>query len=420
MTSAAVAIATASTLSITALGGLIGSPAAGQAPTTHEKKGNRDAGFALKATGYGTRLTGGQVPAGSDQTAFTAIGCATKVGLVHENHEAEATLPGAGTVSGVKTKIWTARKDGAVHTWSRNTTADVLLAQSGLGKIEISAIRSVSHAWHDADGFHAERSSSIGKIKFVPPAGPAQEIDIPTPGQPVDIPGLARIAVGGGSKTQNGRAGVAVTNALRIHLIPTDTNVTVAHTSARVLDGARHGAFHGSSAATQISAVDSNITSGRNPLSLMPCQGTDGKVQSKKIAHVDLGGQLVVEGLASAQRGKQLPGKSVAMERGSIAGLNLGGGQLVVDAVVGQANVTRKGNKVTSSTRGTTLGTITANGEPQSFPDTDVIEIPGLAKIERNIVTKSKFGISVVALRITLLDGTGAVIDLGVAEAKIR
>lgn len=394
-----------------------------QAQTDGSDRGStaRAVDFALKASGYGTRVTGGQVPTGSDQTAFTAIGCATRTGVEHENHEANATLPGAGTVSGVKTTLWTTSAGGAVHSYSKNTTANVVLAQSGLGTIEITAISSLSHAWHDAQGFHSETSTSIGKLRFVPPVGPAQELDIPTPGQPIDIPGLVRIAVGGGSRTANDHAGVAIANALRIKVIPSGTSVTVAHTSARVYSGVKHGMFHGYSAATKVSAANDNITSGRNPLSLMPCQGTDGKVLSKELADLNAGGQLIVEGLRSAQKGTQLPGRSVAMERGSVAGINLGDGALVIDAVAGQANVTRTADgKVTSDTRGTTIGSITANGEPQEFPDTGILEIPGVAKIEPKIVETSRFGISVVALRITLLDGTGAVIDLGVAKATIR
>jgi hypothetical protein len=258
-------------------------------------------------------------------------------------------------------------------------------------------------------------------LKFVPPVGDPQILDLPAPGRPVVIPGLARVAVGQHKLTQGDHVGAATTSALRVFFIPSATGVTVAHTTARVLDGVVHGAFRGNSAATQVSAADGNLTSGRNPLSLMPCQGTDGKTQEKDLASLDLGGQVVASGLSSAQRAKAFPRKSVAMERGSVAGLNLGGGQLVVGAVVGQANVTRTaGGKVTSDTEGTSLGTITANGQPQTFPDTDTIEIPGVARLERNVIDRTKFGISVVALRITLLDGTGAVIDLGVAKALIR
>lgn len=421
-TTRVLAAATTSTLVLglwaTALGGTAQAQTSGG---SERGTAQRSVDLALKAAGYGTRVSGGQVPTGSDQTAFTVIGCATRTGVERENHVANVTLPGAGTVSGVKTRLWTTKVGDAVHSYSKNTTANVVLAQSGLGRIEITAVRSLSHAWHDAQGFHAETSTSIGRLRFVPPTGEPQELDLPTPGQPIEIPGLVKITVGGGAKYANDHAGIARANALRIRVIPTQTRVTVAHTAAQVLGGVKHGEFHGSSAATQVSAADDNITSGRNPLSLMPCQGTDGKLQTKELADLDLGGQIIVEGLRSAQKGTQFPGKSVAMERGSIAGINIGDGQLVIEAVAGQANVTRTSDgKVTSNAKGTTIGSITANGEPQELPLDEVIEIPGLAKIEPKVVEKRKFGISVIALRITLLDGTGAVINLGVAKAAIR
>ncbi len=419
LTSTAVALATAVVLPISMWSAAVAAPAT--VDRTAADRGTGDAGYALKAAGYGTRVDRrpGARRLGPDRV---------HVDRLRDPRRPRAREPRgrghpAGRRHGVRREdppVDRASSGGAVHSWSRNTTADVVLAQSGFGKLEISAIRSLSHAWHDGTGFHAETATSIGHLTFVPPTGDPQELDLPTPGQPVDIPGFAHIVFGGATRTENDHAGVASANALRVKLIPSDTSVTVAHTTARVLDGVRHGTFHGSSAATKVSAADSNLTSGRTPLSLMPCQGTDGKLRSKKIAHADLGGQVVVEGLTSAERGEQFPGRSVAMERGSIAGLDLGDGQLVVDAVVGQANVTRKAGRVTANTKGTTLGTITANGEPQSFPDTDVLEIPGVAKLERNIVHRTKYGISVVALRITLLDGTGAVIDLGQARAFIR
>lgn len=419
VTSAAVALAATTALSIA---GLAGAQATTSSGGTERSSSSRDAGYALKAAGYGTRASGGQVPAGSKDTAFMAIGCGTKVGMERENHEAEATLPGgAGTASGVRTDLWTARKDGGVHSYARNRTAKVVLAQSGLGKIQISAVTSLSHAWHDAKGFHAETKVTVGEIQFVPPAGDPQQLEIPTPGQPVEIPGLAKITVGQSKKDVGASGATAEANALRVTFIPSATRITIGHSAAQALDGIKHGTFHGFSTGTRSTAADDSVTSGRTPLSLMPCQGTDGKLRTKAIADVNLGDQILVQGLRSQQRATQFPGKSVAMERGTVASIDIGGGQLVADGIVGQANVTRTGDgDVTSDTKGTTLGTITANGEPQSFPDSDVIEIPGVAKLERNIVEKTRYGISVVSLRITLLDGTGAVIDLGVAEAKIR
>ena len=418
VTSAAVALATTSVLSIAGLAAAQASTSAGGA----ERSSSRDAGYALKAAGYGTRASGGQVPAGSKDTAFMAIGCGTKVGMERENHEAEATLPGgAGTASGIRTDLWTARQDGGVHSYSRNRIANIVLAQSGFGELRISAVTSLSHAWHDTQGFHAETTVNVGELEFVPPTGDPQQLELPTPGQPVEIPGLARITVGQSKKSVTDSGATAEANALRVTFLPSATRLTVGHSAAQALDGIKHGTFHGYSSATRSRAADDSVTSGRTPLSLMPCQGTDGDLRTKAIADVNLGDQIIVQGLRSQQKATQFPAKSVAMERGTVASIDIGGGQLVADGIIGQANVTRTADgKVTSNIDGTSLGTITANGEPQSFPDSDVIEIPGVAKLERNIVEKTQYGISVVSLRITLFDGTGAVIDLGVAQARIR
>lgn len=378
--------------------------------------------IALKGYGYGTRVVGGQVPAGSNMTAFTAMGCAVKAGLNRTNEVAEADLQGNGTASGVKTELWTRNIDGARHSYSRNTTASIVLADSPLGSLSIRGITSFSHAWHDAKGFHAETESSIGKIVFTPPVGDPQVLDLPTPGQPVEIPGLGTIYLGSSGKKVTDTSAAARATALRIDLTPSSgTEVYVARTTAQALSGVKHGRFGGYSAGTEVTALDGNLRSGRNPLSLMPCQGTGGEVDGKDNATADLGGQIIANGVSSRQFGKRFPGKSVAWERGSIAELNLGDGQLVVDAVVGKAKATRTSTgKLVTSTEGSKIGSITVNGEPQELPLDQPTEIPGLAKLEPMVVTKVAGGVKVVALRITLLDGTGAVIDLGAAKVSIR
>jgi hypothetical protein len=82
-------------------------------------------------------------------------------------------------------------------------------------------------------------------------------------------------------------------------------------------------------------------------------------------------------------------------------------------------HVARSATGLVRSARGTQVGTITANGQVQTFPRTGVLEIPGVARLERRVVTRSRNGITVVALRVTLLDGSGAVIDLGEASLRI-
>lgn len=100
--------------------------------------------------------------------------------------------------------------------------------------------------------------------------------------------------------------------------------------------------------------------------------------------------------------------------------VNLGGGRLVATGIVGRANVTRVGSRVHRSIKGSTIGRLTVNGAKQTFPDSGVIEVPGVVKLERNVVTRYASGIGVIALRVTVLDGSGGTVDLGQARLRIR
>lgn len=392
-------------------------PAPGDAPSARVASSD----IALKAGAYGTRLVGGQLPAGSGMTAFSVIGCAAKPGIERGNEVVAADLQGAANVAGVTTRNWTKRVGDALHAYSQSTTAEIVLAESPLGSLSIRGVTSSSHAWHDDKGFHSETSSSIGKIVLTPPVGPAQEIDIPTPGTPITIPGLATLSIGESNERTNASAARAWAVALRVKIIPTGTDLFVARSKAQALNGIKNGRFGGYSAGTEAEVLGGVLTSGKNPLTIMPCQGTKGQTQSQDLAGIDLGGGLVVDAVSSAQWAQRFDNRSKAWERGSVAGVNLGNGALVIDALVAKATVTRKaGGGLERSSAGTTIGSITANGEPQELPLDQVIEIPGVAKLEPKVVQKLPGGLKVTALRITLLDGTGAVINLGVAKTVIR
>jgi hypothetical protein len=421
-TTAAVALATGSALSITLLAGALGAAQATTGATDRSSTSSkpRYVDFALKGAGFGSRASGGDVPTGSGQTAYMAIGCTTRAGLDRENHEAEVTIPGLGRASAVRTDVWTRLKDGAVSTYTQNTVGKVVVAQSGFGSVAIRAISSLAHAWHDDKGFHSEATTSVGSIVYTPAVGDPQELDLPAPGQPIEIPGLATLSVGTTKKHVNDDGAFAQASALVVSKTASGSHSSVSQAKARVLNGVKHGTFHGFSAATEAEAADGNVTSGRTPLSLMPCQGTDGETRTKTASDSDLGGNLVVTGLKTAMLGKQLPRKSVAFQQGSVAHFDLGGGQLHIDGIIGRANVTRGGGELVADTKGSTVGTVTANGEEQEFPDTGVLEIPGVAKLERFVTKKSRNGISIIALRVTLLDGTGAVLNLGQAKMQIR
>ncbi len=104
--------------------------------------------------------------------------------------------------------------------------------------------------------------------------------------------------------------------------------------------------------------------------------------------------------------------------RAKVADIDLGGA-LQIEGITAQARVERKGKKVIRSWDGSTIGAVTVNGQRQTFPDTGPLEIPGIAKLEPLVIEKLTTGLKVVGLRVTLLDGTGAVIDLATARLRI-
>jgi len=82
--------------------------------------------------------------------------------------------------------------------------------------------------------------------------------------------------------------------------------------------------------------------------------------------------------------------------------------------------VVRHGHEVLRSARGTRLAGVTVGGQKQIFPKSGVLEIPGVVKLERAVVERSGNGICVIGLRITLLDGSGAVVNLAEATLHVR
>ena len=110
----------------------------------------------------------------------------------------------------------------------------------------------------------------------------------------------------------------------------------------------------------------------------MPCQGTDGKVQTKALAGVDLQGQLTVGALHNEQQAQQTKDKAWGFERSTIASVDLGD-QLSIDGDrrPGQRHPHRGTDLIALASRAPQIGTITANGEKQTFPDTGAARDPG-------------------------------------------
>lgn len=374
--------------------------------------------YAFKNSGFGSRVEGGDLPVDSGKTGYQVIGCTNKAGIRRHNDTASVELPGLGTLKGVSTNNWTEKKGDVYSSWATHDIAKLKLAETQLGSLSINAISTVAHAYHTTTGYKAEASVEVGGITFDPTSGPPVQLALPLPGQPVTVPGVLSIGLGGTTKRANKAGATATADGLIVNLLATHTKVRIGHVGAQLRSGIKQGVFYGISNATKATALNGIVKSGPQPLMLMPCQGTGGKTNSESLASIPVPG-LAVGAANVSQRSTQTAKRAFGYEQAKIASINLGGGALVVNAITARVHVLRVGHKVTTSMAGTTIGSVKVNGETYAVPELDGLEIPGLVKVQTNVVKKLKSGLDVVALRLTLLDGTGAVIDLGHAKLSI-
>lgn len=407
-------------LALAATGALVTSPAS--TAQAAERTRSEPTRFALHGSGYGSRLIGGDAPVSSDTTAFQALGCTNRSGKSTGNHVTRATLPGVGTAWEVSSRTWTTSRRGVVSTRSSSSIERVVLRDPAGGRLVIQGLESFSRAFNNGR-YDAVTSTRIGSITHVDAAGQIQQLALPTPGQPIEVPGLAKISVGAEKTRVWSGSARAVADAVDIEFFPSSTRLRLAKSEAQITGGVQRGLFRGAGASIRASGLDDNVSVGRLALTLMPCRGTDGELRLKSIAEAHLGedGNILVRGLSARQLGDQTMRVASGFERSRIAAVEINGGEIVAENIIGRANVLRSEDGLRRHPRGTEVGAVTVQGEQREFPENeDVIHVPGVVRLERSIVERHPTGISVTALRITLLDGTGVVLDLGNAMLKIR
>ena len=285
--------------------------------------------------------------------------------------------------------------------------------------LQVKAIQASSVASHDASGYHAATDVKVGQIVLTLANQPALDLPIPKPGAPVVIPGLLSISIGKEKRVTSPAGAIAKAEGLVIQVLPTKTKVQVAHTATKLDTGIKRGLFFGKANATQIKALGDVVRSGPQPLQVIPCLGTHGDVRSKSLASVDIPGVLQVKAAGTAVSGDNTKKKAAGFTSAAVAHADVLNGVLVLDAIRARAHVVRTKGDVDVDTDGTTIGSALVNGQPISLDALDDLEIPGVLRVDTNVVTEQKSGVEVVAVRITLLDGSGAVIDLAHASLAI-
>ncbi|GGR73954.1 hypothetical protein GCM10010197_46530 [Nocardioides luteus] len=407
-------------------GGVLAVPAPSQAALTTTS-------FGMFANGFGTRVTGGSLPANSGDLGYQTVGCTRKAGHDVSNNTAGAKVPGLGNIGVTKTRQRTIKSGKTVKVISEHKVADVVLNKSPLGKVTIEGLSSVSQAWWDGSKFKADSKAKIAHV-ILDPAGPGQKIDLPIPGndRPLVIPGIATIGLGNTTERTSANGAMSYANGIYIKLHGTDSEVIVGRSRADINSKVYSGVFGGFGAAVDASVLGGTVEVGKNPLTNVTCTGTGGKELTKSLAGVPLGdaGNLVnVKGLSSGQRSSQTKTSASGYAFGEVANVNIGDGAIRIEAIRAQANAKyTKGKGTSVSTSGTKFGDIYINDQKVSLAQLGSalsrVDIPGLLKIETNVVTnRSKKLIEVVALRLTLLDateGTKTHVNIGHARFAVN
>lgn len=381
--------------------------------------------FVMGGIAFGTKVSGSSVPAGSAQTGYQVMGCNKFANKARTNFVASVAIPGLGTVDGVRSRLWTAKQGNRTSSFSRHTVAGIDLLDTPLGSLSIGAVEVQSEAFNvgGPKGTYGSRTtSSVAKIVFTPASGSPTTVDLPLPGNPITIPGVAKIAVGAKFGSHGTDYAVAGGTGLKITLLPTGTTVVVGKTRATLALGKTRALFNGYGAGVAAKVLDDVAQIGRTANQPLSCTGTDGQTITKKLASADLSPLAetgATSGSAWAVKGKGAIAR--AKTSGSAANVVLLDGALKISVAtaVATARRTAKGALKTSAA-GSHVGTITANGNAYQLDPLGELEIPGVAKLEGRVVQRLTTGIKVVGLRITLLDGSLAVVDLGVALARVR
>jgi hypothetical protein len=153
----------------------------------------------------------------------------------------------------------------------------------------------------------------------------------------------------------------------------------------------------------------------------MPCRGTGGHVRTRDVASVDLHPIGTIGALSASEYAKKTKTHANSWQEADVAGASLLGDTLVITGVVGRASASYvKGGTVETSSEGTKVAEVTLNGTVVELPAQGTIELPGIARLSTDVEQQYENGLKVTALRIELLGGTGATINLGTVKTIIK
>ncbi len=363
---------------------------------------------------HGSLITGNAV-LGSGRTAHSSM-CTTTYPRSTRNDVAgsKPTLAPVADLGAVETTNKATRPRGA-----RTMTSRARVARGSLfeGRVTFEGLSSVARVAQTGRGF-----TTAHRVDLAALAIDGNEVPIGRNVKPATyaVPGLGRLHVNHQKSRAGKRSARALTEVLRLELVD-GTSVRVGRSYAK-MNPQPLGTFRGAAWGSDVTALDL-VGSGRTGLQPMPCRGTNGKLLSNDTAHAGLPGVVRVGATTGTAQTKKVGRRGArATTSANVADVQLGGGRITVDAIRSSSTVVRRGNgSVAKKPFSRVLGLV-IDGEAHALPaDGRVLEIPGLARIESGLVSRSKRGLEVTALRVTLLGAYEhpVVVNLGNSKAAV-
>lgn len=420
----------------------------------------RETKYGFRTYAYGTNAKAELVGLASAPTALSHVSCTRFAGkreveaLAAVGNPATAGLFDVGAVRSVSE---TFKKNGRTGSRSTSRVADVVIGDREGVNIAIKGLAVSAEAWANKKG-DFKRAGSFDSVSISAntgidaiddvlntlgaTVGDLVKLILQAPGNQLEIPGLALIKLGklGGKITKSQARQNSTALRVRIYGVDgvkgggDDINLAIGKATAIIYRDLPAGVMGGQAFAAQASVLDGLVGTGKVGRVLLPCEGTKGKIEKGAVAGVNLGNAGLVQVDAAGGRvfGRQKKkGAATAWTEGRVANVELGEGdsKLQIQGIVGRATVKRnRKGKITTSSNGTKLASISVGAEQFELPDLgETLEIPGVARISFGVEEKGnrKNALRVIAVRIVLLEAlaedTGLVkVDLGVADTFLK
>jgi hypothetical protein len=411
-----------------------------------------DTPFSYRGSAYGTRVTLGDPGQGgltSGRTAWSILAC-TKMAPLRNDEGSFGGRVNANSMVQVGaidsfTSSYRKPKKKVYGSRSVNRVADIVLGAEDGPRLKIGAARTTAHAYNANGRFRAAADFDLVGVSAV---GILPE-DSETPGplndlldaidqaddelveavvegagtNGIHIPNLGTVYPAGTAKTFKNRR-MARSNAFGIRVeLDNGSTVTIGRARATIEIANPAGVFGGLAYGLEADVADGTLRIGRTPFQIMRCVGTNGRWVTNSLAELPRHESLNAGALRAETLGKGFAdGRAVARSRASVANLSIGG-RLEIQGVVGKVNVFQNaaGRVTRRNLNGTRIGAIIVDGEAQVIPAPgESLEIPGLAVVKTRVRQNfGKRGVQVHAVRVELLDGTGMVLNIGTARARI-